>query len=157
LSYASGTAGKPLLGQTIDANLRQTVARHGGRDAVVDIASGRRLTYAELDVAVDAVARGLLARNVGRGDRVGIWAPNCLEWFLVQFATARIGAILVNINPAYRTHELAFVLKQSGVAMLVSAVSFKTSDYRGMVAEVRPALEQLGDVVFIGDPTWDAL
>ena len=99
------------------------------------------------------MARGLLARGVARGDRVGIWAPNCAEWFVVQYATARIGAILVNINPAYRTHELEYVLRQAGVSTLVSAVSFKTSDYRGMVEEVRGGLPDLADVVYIGDPT----
>ena len=156
-SYASGVATKPLLGQTIDENLARAVAAHGDRDAVVDVATGRRLTYAELDSSVGAVARGLIARGVERGDRVGIWAPNCLEWFLVQFATARIGAILVTINPAYRTHELEFVLRQAGVRTLVSATSFKTSDYRAMVAEVRDGLPGLVDVVHIADPSWDAL
>ncbi len=156
-SYASGTSAAPLLGQTIDGNLKATVARHGEREAVVDVATGRRLTYDQLDAAVEQVARGLLARGVEKGDRVGIWAPNCLEWFLVQFATARIGAILVNINPAYRTHELEYVLRQSGLSVLVSATSFKTSDYRAMVEEVRPGLAALRDVVFIGDASWDQL
>jgi fatty-acyl-CoA synthase len=157
LSYASGTSSAPLLGETIDANLRRAVARFADRDAVVDLATDRRLTYAELDDAVEAVARGLLARGVERGDRVGIWAPNCLEWFLVQYATARIGAILVTINPAYRTHELEYVLGQAGVGTLISAVRFKTSDYRDMIEQVRPGLPGLRDVVHIGDPSWDAL
>ena len=87
---------------------------------------------------VDRLARGLLGAGVGKGDRVGIWAPNCAEWVLVQYATAKIGAILVNINPAYRTHELEYVLNQSGVAVLVAAPSFKTSDYVAMIDEVRP-------------------
>jgi fatty-acyl-CoA synthase len=156
-SYASGTSTAPLLGLTIDANLRATVADHADREAVVDVAAARRLTYAELDTAVDEVARGLMARGVARGARVGIWAPNCVEWLLVQYATARIGAILVNVNPAYRTHELEFVLRQAGVATLISAVAFKTSDYRAMVDEVRPTLGSLTDVVYLGDPTWDAL
>jgi fatty-acyl-CoA synthase len=157
VSYASGTAAKPLLGQTIDANLRATVARFGDREAVVDAASGRRLTYLELDAAVDELARGLMARGIAAGDRVGIWAPNCVEWFLAQYATARIGAILVNINPSYRTHELEYVLRQAAIGTLIAAVSFKTSDYRAMVEEVRPQLETLEDVVYIGDPSWDAL
>ncbi|MGN6780400.1 MAG: AMP-binding protein, partial [Marmoricola sp.] len=157
LSYASGTSGAPLLGETIDANLRRAVATHGDREAVVDVASGRRLTYAQLDAAVDEVARGLLARDIVKGDRVGIWAPNCLEWFLVQYATARIGAILVNINPAYRTHELAFVLGQAEIGTLVSATAFKTSDYRAMIDEVRGGLPALRDVVFIGDASWDEM
>ncbi len=156
-SYANGTSDTPLLGQTIDQNLRGIVARFGDREAVVEVATGRRLSYTELDEAVEQVARGLLARGVAKGDRVGIWAPNCLEWFLTQYATARIGAILVTINPAYRTHELQFVLEQAGIATLVSATSFKTSDYRAMVGEVGPACSALADVIFIGDPTWDAL
>jgi fatty-acyl-CoA synthase len=156
-SYASGTSDKPLLGETIDANLRRAIAAHPDREAVVDVATAERLTYAELDAAVEQVARGLLARGVQRGDRVGIWAPNCIPWFLVQYATARIGAILVNINPAYRTHELEYVLKQAGIATLVSAVSFKTSEYRRMVEEVRGNLPDLKDVVYIADPSWDEL
>ncbi|MDQ1736282.1 MAG: fatty-acyl-CoA synthase [Pseudonocardiales bacterium] len=156
-SYASGPSSTPLIGQTIDANLRNTAAKFPARDAVVDVATGRRLSYTELDVAVDEVARGLLARGVKRGERVGIWAPNCLEWVLVQYATARVGAVLVNINPSYRTHELEFVLRQSGVGTLVSATAFKTSDYRSMVEKVRGQLGELRDVVFIGDPSWDAL
>ncbi len=157
LSYSSGTSDTPLLGETIDANLRRIVAQFGAREAVVDAATGRRLSYAELDRAVDEVARGLMARGVGRGDRVGIWAPNCIEWFVVQYATARVGAILVNINPAYRTHELEYVLGQAGISTLVSAVSFKTSDYRAMIDEVRGGLPALADVIYIGDPSWDAL
>jgi fatty-acyl-CoA synthase len=157
LSYASGTSAAPLLGQTIDANLRVAVARFPDREALVDVPAGRRYSYATLDVAVDELARGLLARGIAKGDRVGIWAPNCAEWFLVQYATARIGAILVNINPAYRTHELQYVLGQAAVGTLISAVSFKTSDYRAMIAEVRPGLAALRNVVFIGDESWDAL
>ena len=110
-SYSSGTSTVPLLGETIDQNLRRTVARCGNREAVVDKSQNRRLTYNELDTAVTAVAKGLLGRGIAKGDRVGIWAPNCLEWTLVQYATARIGAILVNINPSYRMHELEYVLK----------------------------------------------
>jgi fatty-acyl-CoA synthase len=156
-SYASGTSSTPLLGQTIDANLRTTVARFGDREALVDVAPGRRYTYRELDAAVDELARGLVARGIKVGDRVGIWAPNCAEWFVTQYATARIGAILVNINPAYRTHELEFVLRQAGIGTLISAVAFKTSDYRAMVEQVRSKLPDLRDVVFIGEPSWSAL
>ncbi len=156
-SYASGTSDKPLLGQTIDANLRSTVGRHPDREALVDVAAGRRFTYAELDAAVDDLARGLLALDIATGDRVGIWAPNGVEWFLTQFAAARIGAVLVNINPAYRTHELEYVLRQAGVGTLISAISFRTSDYRAMIDEVAPKLDDLRNVVYIGDPTWDEL
>ena len=157
LSYVSGTSDQPLLGETIDANLRRAVARFGDREAVIDMAAGRRLSYREVDAALDGVACGLLARGVAAGDRVGIWAPNCLEWFLVQYATARIGAILVNINPSYRTHELEYVLRQADIGTLVAAVAFKTSDYRGMIDEVRGGLAGLREVVYIGDPSWDAL
>jgi fatty-acyl-CoA synthase len=87
LSYASGTSTKPLLGETIDANLTEAVARFGDREALVDVPTKRRWTYAALDVAVGELARGLLARGISRGDRVGIWAPNCAEWFLTQYAT----------------------------------------------------------------------
>ncbi|GGS15696.1 AMP-binding protein [Actinokineospora fastidiosa] len=149
-SYASGTSDVPLLGDTIPANLIATAARFPDRDALVEFATGRRWTYAEFAADVDRVAHGLLARGVGKGDRVGVWAPNCAEWTLVQYATARVGAILVNINPAYRVSELKYVLNQAGVRMLVAAESFKTSDYRGMIDEVRPQCPALRDVVLIG-------
>jgi fatty-acyl-CoA synthase len=157
LSYASGTSDKPLLGETIDANLRSAVRRFADHEALVDVPAGRRYTYRQLDAEVDELARALLARGIARGDRVGIWAPNCAEWFLVQYATARIGAILVNINPAYRTHELEYVLRQAGIGTLISASAFRTSDYRAMVAEVRAGLDGLHEVVFIGDESWSAL
>ncbi|MDT4931684.1 MAG: fatty-acyl-CoA synthase [Pseudonocardiales bacterium] len=157
LSYASGPSAVPLLGQTIDANLRAAVGRFPDREALVDVASGRRFTYTELADAVDELARGLLARGVAKGDRIGIWAPNCAEWFLTQYAAARIGAILVNVNPAYRSHELEYVLRQAAVSLLVSAQSFRTSDYRAMVDEAGPKLDDLRDVVYIGDDTWDDL
>ena len=156
-SYASGTSELPLLGDTIGANLERTVARFADRDALIDCPSGRRWTYAELDRDVDRVARGLLALGVDQGDRVGIWAPNCAEWVLVQYATAKIGALLVNINPAYRTHELSYVLTQAGVTVLVTAESFKTSDYVAMVEEVRGDCPALAHVVVIGTTSWDEL
>ena len=118
---------------------------------MVECATGRRWTYAELDRDVDALARGLLAAGVAKGDRVGIWSPNCAEWTLTQYATAKIGAILVNLNPAYRTHELGYALNQSGTRLLVSATGFKTSDYRAMVDEVRADCRALERVVWIGD------
>jgi fatty-acyl-CoA synthase len=157
LSYACGTADTPLLGQTIGANFAATVARVPGSDALVDVQSGRRWTYAELDRDVAAAARGLLALGIEKGERVGIWAPNCPEWIIIQYATARIGAILVNINPAYRTHELSYVLRQSGIRTLVSAVQLKTSDYREMVTSVRPECPDVREVVFIGTSDWDDL
>ncbi|HEY3717301.1 MAG TPA: AMP-binding protein [Jatrophihabitantaceae bacterium] len=156
-SYASGTSAAPLLGDTIGANLDRTVARFGDRDALVEHASGRRWTYRELAAEVEAVALGLLDLGVGQGDRVGIWAPNCAEWPFVQYATAKLGAILVNINPAYRSHELSFVLEQAGIRTLIAAPSFKTSDYAGMITEVQPSCTALRDVILIGRPEWDAL
>ena len=156
-SYASGVSEVPLLGETIGENLRRTVSEYGDREALVEVASGRRWTYAEFGAAVDTFARGLMGRGIAKGDRVGIWAPNCAEWTISQYATAAIGAILVNINPAYRTHELAYALNQSGVKVLISATEFKTSDYRKMVDEVRPDCAALEDVVYIGTPDWDAV
>ena len=103
------------------------------------------------------MARGLIAAGVAKGDRVGIWAPNCAEWVLLQYGTAKMGAILVNINPAYRSHELGYVLGQAGISVLVSAESFKTSDYRAMIEEVRGGLTELRQVIFIGTSDWDAL
>jgi fatty-acyl-CoA synthase len=155
-SYSHGTSDLPLLGETIGANLARTVARLPDHEALVDWPSGRRWTYAQLSEWAHSVAAGLLARGVGKGDRVGIWSPNCPEWVAVQYGTALIGAILVNINPAYRVTELEYVLRQAGVSCLVSATQHRTSDYRAMVEEVRPGLEGLGEVIYIGDPTWDA-
>ncbi|QGV77841.1 AMP-binding protein [Streptomyces ficellus] len=157
LSYAHGTSGTALLGETIGANLARTVARHPGREALVDVPSGRRWTYAEFGADVARLARGLLAAGVAKGDRVGIWAVNCPEWVLTQYATARIGAILVNINPAYRAHELRYVLDQAGVSLLIASLAHKTSDYRALVDGVRADCPGLRAVHYIGDPSWDDL
>ncbi|MCG8916763.1 AMP-binding protein [Actinokineospora sp. PR83] len=156
-SYASGTSDVPLLGDTIGADLDRAVAAHGDREALVDRGTGRRWTYAEFAGDVDAVAHGLLGLGVGKGDRVGIWAPNCAEWVLTQYATAKVGAILVTINPAYRVHELQYVLNQAGIRTLVAAESFKTSDYAAMIEEARPHCAALDDVVLIGQESWGAL
>ena len=156
-SYSSGTSTVPLLGDTIGANLDRTAARVGDHEALVECATGRRFSYPQFVAEVDAVALGLDALGVGKGDRVGIWAPNCAEWAFVQYATAKLGAVLVNINPAYRTHELAYVLQQAGISVLVSAPDFKTSDYRAMVGEVRDQCPALREVVFLGEPAWDQL
>jgi len=156
-SYASGLSDVPLLGETIGQNLERTTASYGDREALVELSSGRRWTYAAFNADVDEIARGLMGRGIAKGDRVGIWAPNCAEWTIVQYATAKIGAILVNINPAYRTHELAYALNQSGVKLLVSATEFKTSDYRAMVDEVRPDCAALAAVIYIGTPDWASL
>ncbi|WP_030485581.1 AMP-binding protein [Nocardioides aequoreus] len=154
-SYAAGETEPPLLEGTIGQTFEATVARHPDREALVEYATGRRWTWAELDRDVDALAVGLRRAGIGKGDRVGIWAPNCAEWTIVQVATAKIGAILVNINPAYRTHELAYALNQSGVRLLISAESFKTSDYRAMVEEVvgDTPVEQ---VLYLGSEEWAA-
>jgi fatty-acyl-CoA synthase len=157
LSYACGLSTQPMLGQTIGENFAATVARVPDRDALVDVPTGRRWSYTELARDVEAAALGLLALGIAKGERVGIWAPNLPEWTIIQFATARIGAILVNINPAYRTHELAYVLKQAGVRTLVSAEKLKTSDYRAMVGEVREECPDLREVIFIGTPDWESL
>src|SRR4051794_29496360 len=149
-SYASGTSSTPLLGDTIGDNLDRTIARFGDREALVSVQQDLRYTYAQLGEAVDRCARALIAAGIEAGDRVGIWSPNCAEWALVQYATAKAGIILVNINPAYRTSELAYVLNQSGIRMLVAATAFKTSDYVRMVGAVRAECPQLERVVFIG-------
>ncbi len=156
-SYAHGVSDVPLLGETIGENLERTVARFGDQEAVVSCHQGVRMTYAEFDEAVDRLASGLIAAGIAKGERVGIWAPNCVEWVLVQFATAKVGAILVNINPAYRSHELEYALRHSGVRMLISARSFKTSDYVAMVGEVRDGLPALEAVVFLESPEWEEL
>jgi fatty-acyl-CoA synthase len=156
-SYASGASAQPLLGETIGANLERIVATFGDREALVSVHQGLRYTYDNFNKAVNQVARGLLAHGISRGDRVGIWSPNCAEWALVQYATAKLGVILVNINPAYRSHELAYVLNQSGCRMLVAATSFKTSDYVAMVEEVRPTVPGLEFTIFIGSSDWDDL
>ncbi|HSE71749.1 MAG TPA: AMP-binding protein [Nocardioidaceae bacterium] len=153
-SYAAGETTPALIEETIGANFERVAREHADREALVEVASGRRWTYAELDRDVNALARGLIAAGIAKGDRVGIWSPNCAEWTLVQYATAKIGAILVNVNPAYRTHELAYALNQSGLRLLVSATDFKTSDYRAMVAEVRTDCRALERVVLIGTSDW---
>jgi fatty-acyl-CoA synthase len=157
LSYASGVSDLPLLGDTIGANFDAAVATYPERDALVEHATGRRWSYAELAKEIEAVALGLRDLGVTKGDRVGIWAPNCAEWTFVQYATAKLGAILVNINPAYRVHELEYVLNQAGIATIVATPEFKTSDYAAMIEEVGPNCPALRDVVLIGQNTWTSL
>ncbi len=136
LSHASGPVDTPLLDETIPTNLARMVAENGDGEALVSVQQDLRYKYREFAEAVDRVAAGLVALGVQKGDRVGIWSPNCAEWVLIQYATARIGAILVTINPAYRVSELEYVLNQSGVSLLVAADSYATSDYRAMVEQV---------------------
>ncbi|MCA1981655.1 AMP-binding protein [Nocardioides nematodiphilus] len=155
-SYAAGDNEPALLEVTIGADLEATVARNPDGEALVEVATGRRWTWRAFDDAVNEVARGLMALGLGAGDRVGIWAPNCAEWTIAQFATAKAGVVLVNVNPAYRTHELAYVMNQSGMRMLIAATSFKTSDYRAMIDELRStgdawALER---VIYLDTADW---
>jgi fatty-acyl-CoA synthase len=155
-SYAHGASEVPLLGDTIGAALRRTVERFGDRDALVVRSQGYRATYRQLWDASTEAARGLLAMGVARGDRVGVWSPNRFEWVVLQYATARVGAILVNINPAYKAAELAYALQQSGTSVLALARAFRHNDYIAMLAEVKdrcPALRRT--VVFEDD--WGAL
>ncbi|AXG12181.1 AMP-binding protein [Intrasporangium calvum] len=156
LSHTRGETDIPLLEQTIGDNLDATAARFPDREALVDVSQGRRWTYAALLADVDLLARALLALGVKTGDRVGIWAPNCSEWTLVQYATAKMGAILVNINPAYRAHELHYVLGQAGISTLFAAESFKSSNYREMIDEVRHDVASLERVIYIGTDDWDS-
>ena len=155
LSYSSGPSDVPLIGRTIGADLLRTAERRPDHEALVDVPTARRWTYGELNDAVDRVASGLLQLGIEKGDRVGIWSPNCAEWLFVQYATAKIGAILVNINPAYRSHELQYVLNQSSISLLIAAPSFKTSDYVAMVDEVRGGCSGLNDVVFFDSERWN--
>jgi fatty-acyl-CoA synthase len=156
-STSRGAAVTPLLDDTIGANLERTARRFGERDAFVSCHQQVRFTYAEFDRAVDDLAVSLLDLGLDRGDRVGVWSPNYVEWALVQYATAKIGVILVNVNPAYRTHELTYALHQSGCRVLIAAPSFKTSDYAAMVADVRDELPGLERVVFFWSDEWESM
>jgi fatty-acyl-CoA synthase len=137
-SYAQGTSATPLLGETISQNLRRTVQVFGSRDALIVKHQGYRATYAEFWQQVEQCARGLMARGIQKGDRVGMWSPNRYEWVVLQYATAQMGAILVNINPAYRVHELEYALNHSGCRMVVHSRGFRKANYTEMLAEVRP-------------------
>ena len=156
-SHAVGETEPPLLEETIPDNLDATVARFGDREALVDVAQGIRWTYAEFGAEVDRLAGALLAAGVAKGDRVGIWAPNCAQWTVVQYATAKIGSILVNINPSYRTHELEFVLNQAGVSHLFLAESFRSSDYVAMFDDVRDRCPAVVGAYVLGRESWDGL
>ncbi len=140
LSHVSGERSIALLHKTIPELFAETVAANGPREAAVFVEQGKRFTWDELSEAVDALASGLLALGLTKGDRVGIWSPNRWEWLVTQFATARVGLILVNINPAYRLSELEYALNKVGCRALVTAVKFKTSDYLGMINTLAPEL-----------------
>ncbi|MCI0699766.1 MAG: AMP-binding protein, partial [Planctomycetia bacterium] len=156
LSYSHGASAIPLLGETIGENLRRTVERFGDREALVVQHQGFRATYRELWALVTLAARGLLARGVRTGDRVGVWSPNRFEWVVLQYATARIGAILVNINPAYKSTELEYALNRSGITLLCLARGFRQTDYLAILAEVRNRCPLLRDELVI-DTDWNAL
>src|SRR5438046_9415509 len=139
-SYAHGVSNVPLVGQTIGDLLDEVAAKFPINEALVSVFENRRFTYAEFRVEVDRVARGLLRLGLQKGERVGIWSTNCTAWVLAQFATAKIGAILVTINPAYRLYELEFALRQSQCNVLISGESFKEQDYASMLRELVPEL-----------------
>jgi fatty-acyl-CoA synthase len=156
-AYARGELAPPLLEETIGANFVRTAAAYADREALVEMASGRRWTWAELDRDVTALARGLMAAGLEKGDRVGIWAPNCAEWTITQYAAAHAGVVLVNVNPAYRTHEFAYAVNQSGMKLLVAATSFKTSEYRAMVEETAAECPTLQRAVYLDTDDWAQL
>jgi fatty-acyl-CoA synthase len=139
-SYTSGTSDRPLLGLTIGDMFDQIAARYPDNEALVSRHQGLRYTYRQFRAEVDRCARALMALGVEKGERIGIWAPNCAEWAIIQFATSKLGAILVNINPSYRLNEVEYALRQSGCSWLVIAPEFKTSNYTDMVHELAPEL-----------------
>ena len=157
LAHAIGDRTTPLLQETIGQNLESVVARFPDRDALVSVHQGIRQSYRAFNRSVDLLATGLMRLGLEVGDRLGIWSPNCAEWVWLQYATAKAGVILVNINPAYRTHEVRYALAQSGCRMLVSAQKYLSSDYRAMISEVEDELDDLEWVIFLGTPEWDAL
>ena len=155
-SYAHGASTVPLLGETIGANLRRTVDRCGDREVLVAPAQGYRATYREFWDVTTRLANALLARGIEKGDRVGIWSPNCYEWVVIQYATARIGAVLVTLNPAYKAQELRHALNQSGLTMLLLSRGFRRTDFVGILDRVRPACPALRDTVVLDD-AWTTL
>ncbi|HTX56151.1 MAG TPA: AMP-binding protein [Candidatus Acidoferrales bacterium] len=164
ISYTHGASSVPLIGETLGELVDRVAREHPDRDAVVSVHEGVRLTYGQFAAACDELARGLMAIGVRHGDRVGIWSTNNAPWVITQFATAKIGAILVNVNPAYRTVELEYALRQSGVSVLLSQAEYKTSAYLDMIEAVRDKLESLRTVIAIGgdarragDLRWDEL
>jgi len=155
-AYTAGDTDVPLLEETIGANFERVAARFPYHDALIEAAAvpgeeARRWSYTKLNDDVDRLARALLALGVAKGERIGIWSPNCAEWTILQYATAKLGAILVNVNPAYRSYELEFVVKQNGMRMLVSAPSDRNSDYTGMAREALAACPALRELVFLPD------
>lgn len=154
LAYIYGASDISLLGETIDQNLRRTVEKFPHKDALISVHQNYRATYREFYAQVTAVAKALIALGVKQGDRVGIWSPNCYEWTLLQYATAKIGVIMVNINPAYRTSELIYVINQSGISFIFAAPEFKSSNYKKMIDDAREFTETLRKEVYWGD-SWE--
>jgi len=142
-SYEQGPTEKPLIEKTVGGFFDEVVSRHEDAEALVSRHQGLRMTYVQLKERVDEFAVALLGFGVQKGDRVGIWSPNNAEWVLTQFATAKVGAILVNVNPAYRVQELEYALNQSGISLLITAKQFKTSDYHWMITELAPEIRKL--------------
>jgi fatty-acyl-CoA synthase len=157
LSYDIGETDQPLLDETIGANFDRTVVARPHREALVEMESGRRWTWSELSADVDAIALGLIAAGMKAGDRVGMWAPNCSQWTIVQYAAAKAGVVLVNINPAYRTHELSYAINQSGLRVLMAVSSFKTSNYREMIEAVGSQCPSLERAIYVDTSDWSAL
>ena len=151
LAYTYGASNISLIGETVDQNLRKTVEKYPNKEALISVHQNYRVTYAEFYAQVTAVAKGLIALGVKQGDRVGIWSPNCYEWTLLQYATAKIGAIMVNINPAYRTSELIYVINQSGISYIFAAPQFKSSNYKKMIDDAREFTETLRKEVYWGE------
>ena len=151
LAYTYGASNISLIGETIDQNLRKTVEKYPNKEALISVHQDYRVTYAEFYAQVTAVAKGLIVLGVKQGDRVGIWSPNCYEWTLLQYATAKIGAIMVNINPAYRTSELIYVINQSGISYIFAAPQFKSSNYKKMIDDAREFTETLRKEVYWGE------
>jgi len=156
-SYAKGESEPKLLDETIGANFERTVARLGTAEALVESSSGRRFSWQQLDDQINSLAKGMIAAGLNPGDRVGIWSPNCAEWVFTQYATAKIGVILVNVNPAYGTHEFAYAVNHSGLRMLMAATEFKTSNYRAMVEQTRTDTPGLERVVYLDTDDWQQL
>jgi fatty-acyl-CoA synthase len=157
LSYAHGACPDPLLGETIAENLERTADRVPDVDALISCHQDERYTYAQFNEAADRIACGMIAAGLSKGDRVGVWSPNRAEWALTQYATAKLGVILVNINPAYRVHELEYALGQSGCRWIIGAQELKGSDFVEMVREVRASLPTLERAIFFDTDEWSSL
>src|SRR5690606_18037803 len=154
MSYASGPSDSPLIGETIGEFLRNTVAKYPQQDALVSTQQNYRATYSEFYTQTEEVAKALLGIGLAKGDRIGVWSPNRYEWTLLQFATARVGIILVTLNPAYALNELEFAIEQSGIRAVFAPEHFRTSHYKKMLLQVQKKLKTLEHIV-IFDENWD--